>query len=859
MSRTLFAVLLSSLLVLSQPVQVFADSMVGEVIFSTGKVWALDQNGDRKLLNKGSLLHRGQQVFTDTKSYLQLKMVDQGFLSLGPDSILEIVEYKFDANNQSENKVRIELKQGTIRSITGAVGQTDKKRFRLNTPVAAIGIRGTDFSLFTSDSITQAQVSRGGIAMSAFSAGCQRNGLGPCEGSGMAELYGHMADRYLELKQGQEHPELLDGQLKLLKDSEILNPLKEHTNVQEEGVDPLVAVEASDDSQMDNGLTDTAADQDELLDAHLEDTSEAVVENVVNEQLDLDTDSDGVLDSQDAFPNDPLETVDTDGDGVGDNADLDADGDWINDDIEEKGLLNPLLADTDGDGVDDAEEIARGTVAWLSDTDGDGIDDGSDQNPLSNDNYRVMADGQSVELASDEFQELQVTQTSISYDEEKNRVTRQLTLLGADGSDTYHVQLHSDSEASIFWGNVGQNKAFQSQYVKVLSDNTSNEALQQDLETAGFSAQDIDILTNRLSSGTQVLVSDGVQELGSTGGLDPLRRPDENRTDPYLNLVYKAALIDTQVVAEKTASADGLDTGSLDIDSLDIDSMNADNLVAEPVINPEISKFKFEINYQERLFLAKIDITDSTGTQTKVIRGAITDDGMIVGGDDEGYIRGFFVNGTQQVALIYTSYSNGEVQFSSTLMASKSHVSRYREDIYAARPIIFQSSADAPVQWGRWSNFAKLNADAVETLKGDRELVAQNDYFALLRATEDDLVLPNAGEFSFEIKNYEAIYQNSSGVEVASVLNPSLKVDFDRMTFGTHLEVSAPTLEQNVNINAQGQILENGTFSTTSESALSNSDVSGFLTNGAEEAGMIFKHELDTQRQVTGAVNWQKQ
>ena len=36
----------------------------------------------------------------------------------------------------------------------------------------------------------------------------------------------------------------------------------------------------------------------------------------------FDSDGDGVEDDEDAFPNDPTETVDTDGDGVGDNADL---------------------------------------------------------------------------------------------------------------------------------------------------------------------------------------------------------------------------------------------------------------------------------------------------------------------------------------------------------------------------------------------------------------------------------------------------------------------------------------------------------------------------------------------------------
>ena len=34
-----------------------------------------------------------------------------------------------------------------------------------------------------------------------------------------------------------------------------------------------------------------------------------------------DTDGDGVVDTQDAFPDDPTETTDSDGDGVGDNRD----------------------------------------------------------------------------------------------------------------------------------------------------------------------------------------------------------------------------------------------------------------------------------------------------------------------------------------------------------------------------------------------------------------------------------------------------------------------------------------------------------------------------------------------------------
>ena len=44
-----------------------------------------------------------------------------------------------------------------------------------------------------------------------------------------------------------------------------------------------------------------------------------------------DADGDGVVDNDDAFPNDPNETEDADNDGVGDNADNDDDGDGVPD------------------------------------------------------------------------------------------------------------------------------------------------------------------------------------------------------------------------------------------------------------------------------------------------------------------------------------------------------------------------------------------------------------------------------------------------------------------------------------------------------------------------------------------------
>lgn len=75
----------------------------------------------------------------------------------------------------------------------------------------------------------------------------------------------------------------------------------------------------------------------------------------------LDRDGDGVLDADDAFPDDPTEWLDTDADGQGDNADMDDDADGLLD-AEERvfgadcAFSNPLRADTDRDGRPDATD-----------------------------------------------------------------------------------------------------------------------------------------------------------------------------------------------------------------------------------------------------------------------------------------------------------------------------------------------------------------------------------------------------------------------------------------------------------------------------------------------------------------------
>ena len=99
---------------------------------------------------------------------------------------------------------------------------------------------------------------------------------------------------------------------------------------------------------------------------------------IIDQSGDVDSDGDGVIDSSDAFPNNPDEWRDTDGDGIGDNSDPDIDGDGVPNE-QDAFPQDPLwLVDSDGDGIGDASDLFPNDPGLAYDLDGDGIGDFSD-------------------------------------------------------------------------------------------------------------------------------------------------------------------------------------------------------------------------------------------------------------------------------------------------------------------------------------------------------------------------------------------------------------------------------------------------------------------------------------------------
>ena len=107
--------------------------------------------------------------------------------------------------------------------------------------------------------------------------------------------------------------------------------------------------------------------------------------------VDIDSDGDGVLDGNDAFPNDSSEQYDSDSDGVGDNADAfpndptetsDADDDGVGDNADAFPNDSSETADSDNDGTGDNADAFPNDATEQLDSDNDGVGDNADAFPF---------------------------------------------------------------------------------------------------------------------------------------------------------------------------------------------------------------------------------------------------------------------------------------------------------------------------------------------------------------------------------------------------------------------------------------------------------------------------------------------
>lgn len=176
------------------------------VVFISGKV---EVAGKQAALN--SHVQEGNDIKTGVDGYVYLKTIDNGFLILRPNSVAKIVTYHVDNKNPANTLIKLELQNGVARSISGDAVKLARQNFRFNTPIAAIGVRGTDFTVYTTDETSRVAVISGGVVVSGFNASCLQSGTGPCEGVSTQELFARQQGQLLQINKGQVKPQLITG------------------------------------------------------------------------------------------------------------------------------------------------------------------------------------------------------------------------------------------------------------------------------------------------------------------------------------------------------------------------------------------------------------------------------------------------------------------------------------------------------------------------------------------------------------------------------------------------------------------------------------------------------------------------
>jgi FecR-like protein len=119
-------------------------STAGVFQFVAGDVRVVLAEGSERPAAKGSPISVGDTVTTARASTAQIKMGDGAIIVVQPESKLTVAEFSYAGKEDGTERVQFRLQQGGIRSVTGAIGHTNKGNYMIETPIAHIGVRGTD-------------------------------------------------------------------------------------------------------------------------------------------------------------------------------------------------------------------------------------------------------------------------------------------------------------------------------------------------------------------------------------------------------------------------------------------------------------------------------------------------------------------------------------------------------------------------------------------------------------------------------------------------------------------------------------------------------------------------------------------
>ena len=135
--RALCFVVLLGAMGLSTAAEVF-----GTIELVDGSARILDAQGQSRLAHEDDKVSEGETIVTGRDTEVHIRTEDHGFVAVRSETKFRIDSYS--ARGESGDKSVTSLLVGALRSITGWIGKHNTGAYRITTPNATLGIRGTD-------------------------------------------------------------------------------------------------------------------------------------------------------------------------------------------------------------------------------------------------------------------------------------------------------------------------------------------------------------------------------------------------------------------------------------------------------------------------------------------------------------------------------------------------------------------------------------------------------------------------------------------------------------------------------------------------------------------------------------------
>jgi hypothetical protein len=140
-----------------------ACALTGEITHLSGALVAHRPDGSR-ILSIKSEVREGDTLITAENTYARIKWGDGTDVVMRPSSQLKIDLARYEEGKPQEDGFALSLLKGGLRAITGVLAKRNPARFRVATPTATVGIRGTHFGVLEcNDDCAGIQAVGGGV------------------------------------------------------------------------------------------------------------------------------------------------------------------------------------------------------------------------------------------------------------------------------------------------------------------------------------------------------------------------------------------------------------------------------------------------------------------------------------------------------------------------------------------------------------------------------------------------------------------------------------------------------------------------------------------------------------------------